>query len=364
VTPPFGPILAAFGLPSQGTRVEPWGSGHIHDSYRLTTNGGESGRRFLLQRLNANVFPDPVEVTESIRRVTDHLRAKLPPDVDAGRRVLALRQTQDGSLCHRDDAGALWRTYDFVAGARTYDLVRSPTMARRAAVAFGSFQRDLADLPPPRLPETLADFHHTPARFAALQRAVEEDVAGRAGEAAGEIEDALAREALSRVLHDAWEAGEVPERVTHNDTKINNLLFDEQSGEALCVIDLDTVMPGLGLFDVGDLIRTSGSRAAEDERDLARVVAEPELVAAIVTGYVDAMGALLTPVERRLLVVSGEVITFEIGLRFLTDFLEGDTYFKTARPEHNLDRCRAQFALLASLEQQRDRVLEMTDSSR
>jgi len=367
VTAAIGPVLEGYGLTPRFTRAEPWGSGHIHDTYRVairdTTRGRDGERRILLQRVNAGVFPDPIGVTESIRRVTDHLRTKLPADVDASRRVLALLRTRDGDVCHRDAEGVFWRAYPFVDGTRTYDVVPAPAVARRAAYAFGAFQRDLADLPPPRLPETLPAFHDTPARFAAFRRAVERDVAGRVGAAGPEIEASLAREALTRVLLDAWRAGELPERVTHNDTKINNLLFDEVSGEALCVIDLDTVMPGLGLYDVGDMIRTTSSRSAEDEQDLSQVAAEPDLVAAIVGGYVDAMGALLTPGERRLLVVSGEVITFEIALRFLTDFLEGDTYFKTGRPRQNLDRTRAQLALLGSLERQRDQLIERTGGS-
>lgn len=350
----LAPVVRAFRIPGEIESIEPWGSGHINDTYRVTTVTHGNRRHFLLQRINRRVFADPAAVTETIRRTTAHLRSKLGEAGahDLDRRVLTLVETRGGQVCHRSETGDWWRVTVFVTGARSHDVVSSPRMAKEAAFAFGCFQRDLADLPPPRLPETIPGFHDTPARFRALRAAVETNVAGRGREAAPEITFALAREETTGVLLDAGLRGEIPERITHNDTKINNVLFDDATGEAICVIDLDTVMPGLGLHDFGDMVRTSTCTAREDERDLDRVEAQPDLFAALVEGYVSAMGPYLTRTEKDLLAFSGRVITFEVGLRFLADHLQGDVYFKTDRPGHNLDRCRAQFALLRSLEAQ------------
>ena len=227
-------------------------------------------------------------------------------------------------------------------------------MTYQAALAFGRFQHALGDLPPPRLPEALPGFHDVRLRFAAFRRAVDADTAGRVAATGPEIEAYLSREARAGLLLDAHAAGDVPERITHNDTKLDNVLFDDVTGEGLCVIDLDTVMPGLGLYDFGDLVRTSTCTAPEDERDLSRVHARPDLFEGLARGWLEAMGAVLTPTERDLLPFSGRLITCTIGLRFLTDHLQGDPYFKTHRPNHNLDRCRAQLALLRSLEAQDD----------
>ncbi|MHC4472172.1 MAG: phosphotransferase enzyme family protein [Planctomycetota bacterium] len=352
--PDLGAVIREFDVPGDLVASERWGSGHINDSYRVAVREGDRERGLLLQRVNDRVFPDPVAVTENIGRVTEHLRAKLEAAGrgDLDRRVLRLVPTRDGGLCRRDAEGGYWRAYRFIDGARTHDVVTSPGMAREAARAFGEFQRDLAALPGPRLSETIPGFHGAPERFAALVRAVEEDSAGRVAGARDEIALALAREEMTGVLLDAHRAGEMPERVTHNDTKINNVLFDSETGEGLCVIDLDTVMPGLSLHDFGDLVRTCVTDAAEDERDLERVRARPDLFAALVEGYLAAVGDLLTATERGLLLFSGKLMTFLIGIRFLTDHLSGDTYFRTHREGHNLERCRAQLRLLGSLEAQ------------
>jgi aminoglycoside phosphotransferase (APT) family kinase protein len=245
--------------------------------------------------------------------------------------------TLDGAAVYRDETGDFWRVYLFIEKARTYDAVQSEAQAFQAAKAFGLFQRQLADLPVPRLHDTIPDFHHTPKRFAALEKAIESDPLNRAEQVKAEIEFALRRKAIASVLLDA----QLPERVTHNDTKFNNVMLDDVTGEGICVIDLDTVMPGLVLYDFGDMIRTTTSPAKEDEPDLSRV---------------------LTAAEKSHLAFSGKLITFEIGLRFLTDFLMGDTYFKIHRPNHNLDRCRTQFRLVESIEQQEERMNVLIDS--
>jgi hypothetical protein len=316
---------------------------------------GGRRERFLLQRINTHVFPDPAVLMENIERVTTHIAGKVP---GGGRRVLTLvrardvrdgqggRAGQPGRALLADEDGQFWRMYRFIEGARSHDVVEDAVQAYEAARAFGEFQRMLADLPAPRLHETISDFHNTPKRLAALKRAVEEDALGRAEGAQREIGFALERESVTRLL---VEAG-LPERVTHNDTKINNVLLDERTGEGICVIDLETTMPGLAPFDFGDMVRTMSCRAAEDERDLSLVRMEMEMFEALARGYLSAADFLLD-LEKRMLVQAGRVITLEQGIRFLTDYLEGDTYFKVHRAGQNLDRARAQFRLEESLEE-------------
>lgn len=335
--------------------VAPYGSGHINDSYCAVFEQGGRRERFLLQRINTHVFPDPAVLMENIERVTTHIAGKVP---GGGRRVLTLvrardvrdgqggRAGQPGRALLADEDGQFWRMYRFIEGARSHDVVEDAVQAYEASRAFGEFQRMLADLPAPRLHETISDFHNTPKRLAALKRAVEEDALGRAEGAQREIGFALERESVTRLL---VEAG-LPERVTHNDTKINNVLLDERTGEGICVIDLETTMPGLAPFDFGDMVRTMSCRAAEDERDLSLVRMEMEMFEALARGYLSAADFLLD-LEKRMLVQAGRVITLEQGIRFLTDYLEGDTYFKVHRAGQNLDRARAQFRLEESLEE-------------
>jgi hypothetical protein len=270
--------------------------------------------------------------------------------------VLQLVQTRDERSFLRDPEGRVWRAYNFIERARTVDVVEGLGQARDAAWAFGRFQEMLADLPQPRLHETLAHFHDSPRRFGAFEAAVEADSQRRAVEAKEEIAFALAREDVTHLLVEALATGRIPERVTHNDTKINNVLFDTSTGDPLCVIDLDTTMAGAAAYDFGDLVRTSTSTGAEDERDLRKVRFQLDLFEAVASGFLEAARGFLTPAEVDSLVVGGKLITFETGLRFLTDFLEGDVYFKTARPAHNLDRARTQFELVSQLEEREDRL--------
>jgi Ser/Thr protein kinase RdoA (MazF antagonist) len=264
--------------------------------------------------------------------------------------VLQLVSTRDGAAWHVDAEGRYWRAYRFIEGARTYDTVSSPGQAFEAAKAFGNFQRLLADLPQPRLHESIPDFHDTRKRFAVFERAVVEDRLGRGADARDEIAFALSRRAVAAALLDA----ELPERVTHNDTKLNNVLLDDETGEGVCVIDLDTVMPGLVGYDFGDMVRTMTCAAAEDERDLSRVAMDFELFEAVLRGYLEGAGSFLKERERESLIVGAKVIVFEQGIRFLSDHLAGDAYYKVSRPLQNLDRCRTQFKLLESIEQQED----------
>ena len=299
-----------------------------------------------MQRMNHNIFKHPIAVMENIQRVTAHLAHQLNGQSDCDRRVLTLIHARDGRTWFEDEVGDYWRAYNFIEGATTYDAVRSPEQAFQAAKAFGTFQHMLASLPAPRLHETIPDFHHTPQRFAALEAAIASDVVNRAASAQREIEFALAHRSIVSALIDA----NLPERVTHNDTKFNNVLLDDATGEGVCVIDLDTVMPGLAAYDFGDMVRTTTSLAREDEQDLSKVAMEFPLFEALVRGYLESAGDFLTKAEKQLLAFSGKLITFEIGIRFLTDHLAGDTYFKVHRDGHNLDRCRTQFKLVQSIE--------------
>ena len=330
----------------------PCGSGHINDTYAATYQDGAQLRHYIHQRINHAIFRDPIAMMDNIVRVTRHLHGQVSgePGADPARECLRVLTTQDGTPYHVDASGHFWRTYPLIEGARSYDTVSSPDQAYQAARAFGFFQRRLTGLPGPRLHETIPAFHHTPLRYEAFAAARQRDALDRAGEAAAEIQFAEAHRPLTHVLLDLHERGLAPERITHNDTKINNVLLDDRDGRGLCVIDLDTVMPGLSLYDFGDLMRTALSPAAEDEVDLTKIQLRLPFFEALVRGYLEGVGPALTPEEIAHLPEAGMLITLETGLRFLTDHLAGDTYFKIHRPGHNLDRCRTQFALVAQME--------------
>ncbi len=357
----FSPIGKAFNLPGELVEAIPYGSGHINDTFRATCRDAGRETRYILQRINHNIFKNPVALMDNIQRVTEHVRSKwaetsLP---DRGRRALTLVKAADGQPLHQDAEGSYWRTYVFVEGASTYDVLQTPAQAREAAYAFGRFQAHLVDLPGPRLHETIPHFHDTPKRLDTLLAAVERDPCKRKASIKSELDFVLARAEGTRRLQDLQRAGRIPERITHNDTKLNNVMLDDQTGEGVCVIDLDTVMPGLALYDFGDMMRTALSPAAEDERDTSKVAARLEVFEALADGYLAAAGAILTPDERAQLVFSGQLITLETAIRFLTDYLEGDRYFKIHRPDHNLDRARTQIALIRSMEEQ-DEAMQRT----
>lgn len=333
--------------------AEPYGNGHIHDTYRVFFAPTGSPARMILQRINTQVFRNPDVLTENVARVTAHLAAQLAADPDRDRRALTLIPTRAGAALHTDEDGGLWRAWRYIPDAYSLDQIDSPAQAFEAARAFGLFQQQLASLPAPPLHATIPDFHHTPKRYAAFEEAIARDAAGRVRTAQAEIAFARARQSIPGLLIDSSSgASGLPERVTHNDTKVNNVLFDERTGTGLCVIDLDTVMPGLAAYDFGDMVRTMTCSAPEDETDLARVRVDLSLFEAVARGYLSAAGSFLTPTEKDSLLIAGKLITFELALRFLTDHLNGDTYFKVHRPAHNLDRCRTQFMLVESIEAQ------------
>lgn len=319
-----------------------FGNGLIHRSYCVTVSGGA---RFLIQRINTHVFTRPIELMENIDRATTHLGAIAAPE---GRGTLTLIPANDGRTFAVDPEGMYWRLYRYIEATRTVEQVESAEQCFQVARAFGDFQRQLATLPPPRLHDTIPGFHDTPQRIARLQQAVAADIANRVKLAGPEIDFVASRSSLARILLDAG----MPERVTHNDTKINNVLLDENTGEAVCVVDLDTVMPGLALYDFGDMVRTATCPAPEDETDLDKIHARFDYFEALARGYLSTAGAFLTRTEKEMLTDAGKLITFEQGVRFLWDFLQGDTYYPVSRDSHNLDRCRTQFRLLESIEHQ------------
>ena len=354
----IGAVTRHFEIRGDFLHAERYGSGHINDTYRAFFDEGGTHGRSILQRINHQVFKNPVALMENIERVTAHLAMQAAADADRARRVLRLIRTHDGRTWHLDAEGDYWRAYQFISGARTYDAAESTAQAFEAAKAFGQFQRQLANLPAPRLHDTIPDFHHTPKRFAALEKAIAADVAGRAALAKPEIDFALSHQSMASVLLDA----KLPERVTHNDTKFNNVMLDDDTGEGICVIDLDTVMPGLVLYDFGDMVRTTTSPTQEDERDLSKVSMQFPMFEALVRGYLSSAGEFLTKEEKQYLAFSGKLITLEIGTRFLTDYLSGDTYFKVHRQGHNLERCRTQFKLVESIEQQEEKMNRLVES--
>jgi aminoglycoside phosphotransferase (APT) family kinase protein len=345
-------VLARFAVPGRLLSLEPHMSGLINHSWLARCDAPGGPHRYLLQQINRHVFHRPDEVMENMDRVTRHVasqlvRAGVP---DAGRRVLSLVPTLDGASHHVDGAGETWRLVPWVEGTRSTERATTEGEARETARAFGRFLAQLQDLPGPPLHETIAGFHDTPARLAAFERAVAADRVSRAAGCRGETEALLDRRALASALALPAARGEIPVRPAHNDAKIANVLFDEATGEALCVVDLDTVMPGLSLHDFGDLARSAVSDSDEDERDLARVSVRVPVFAALAHGFVEGAGAALSSAERGLLVAGAEVIVYEQALRFLADHLDGDRYYRTSRPGHNLDRARSQLRLLESLE--------------
>ncbi len=342
-------ILRGYALPGKIIATAPLKTGHINTTHVVHVATDEGRRRFVLQRVNGRIFLNVPALMENVARVTTHLRAKAHAGGERSARVLSVVPARDGAACVCDANGEWWRVYDFIEGTHTVDRVTTEAQAREAARAFGRFQAHLADLPGVRLHETILNFHHTPSRVAALRAAIQEDVLGRARDVQAEVSFALTREADAHVLLNLVAAGRLTERVTHNDTKINNVMLDDATGHAVAVVDLDTVMPGLALYDFGDLVRASASSTSEDDPEPANMHVKLSLFRALVEGWLEA-GAAPSSDERAHLAFSGKLMAYETGVRFLTDYLRGDVYFKVHHPEHNLHRARTQFALVQSIE--------------
>ena len=335
-----------------------YGEGHINDTFVVWRE--DHSKRFILQRINTDTFTDPVGLMENICGVTRHLRAKiLAEGGDPARETLNVIPTLSGSTCYLDADGGAWRAYDFVEDTICLQQVGSEADFRTVAETLGKFQNQLADYPASTLHETIARFHDTPNRYANFEKALAADALGRAKNIAPEIEFIHAREQDCHVLLDQLAAGEIPLRVTHNDTKINNVLIDAATGKGICVIDLDTVMPGLSAYDFGDSIRTGANDCAEDEPDQSKVHFDLHLYEVFAKGYLSTAGASMSMAEKKSLAWGARLMTLECGIRFLTDYLEGDHYFRIARPDHNLDRARTQFTLVRQMEEVFDQMLEI-----
>ena len=334
-------ICGKFQTKGAALSCEPYGNGHINATYLVKTDE----EQYILQRINHHIFQDVPGLMRNVERVTAFLAEKDPDP----RHSLHLVPAKDGAA-YVEAEGEFYRMYDFVHDSICLDAPETDEDFYQSAVAFGSFQRQLADFPANELSETIPHFHDTPNRYRALRAAIEKDALGRAASCREEIEFALTREADAAVMMNLLAAGELPLRVTHNDTKLNNVMLDAKTRKPLCVIDLDTVMPGLAANDFGDSIRFGANTGAEDEKDLTKISLSLARYEAFARGFLEACGKALTPKEIETLPWGAKLMTLECGVRFLTDYLEGDTYFRIHRPEHNLDRTRTQFALVADME--------------
>ena len=344
--------IDGFKLPGELKECIRYGSGHINDTYRLTYETPQGTKRYILQRMSKSIFKKPVELMENVSGVTAWLRKKIIENGgDPERETLTLVKSNDGLPYFVDSTGEYWRVYLFIEGATCYDAVKDDNDFYQSAVAFGHFQRLLADYPAETLHETIKDFHNTPDRLEKFKKAVAEDICGRAASVQKEIDFILEREELTHALYDLQLDGRLPLRVTHNDTKLNNIMIDDETGKAICVIDLDTVMPGLTANDFGDSIRFGASTALEDEQDLSKVSCDLHLFDVYARGFIEGCGGALTDLEIDMLPMGAILMTFENGIRFLTDHLEGDHYFRIHRENQNLDRARTQFKLVWDMEQ-------------
>lgn len=351
-------IFSKFQIEGEFINARPYGNGHINDTFLVKSKEANTEKWYIFQKINTDVLSNPEKLMENIVRVTTHIRSKLLQQGyhDINRRVLTVIKTNDGKNYYRDADGNCWRAYIFIENARTYDVPESTEQIYQAGKAFGKFQEMLVDLPAPPLFETIPDFHNGQKRFEIFRKALEADEYNRAADAKQEINFLKEHAWIFNVLPSLQSENKIPLRTTHNDTKINNVMIDDKTSEGICVIDLDTVMPGLSLYDFGDMVRTTVSDAQEDEPDTSRVYAELSRFEAILKGYLSAAGKFLNKSEKEHLVFSGKMITLMIGTRFLTDFLGGDKYFKVHRENHNLQRCRTQFKIVQSITDQQDEM--------
>ena len=347
-------VVAAFEVEGKVVDYIPFGNGHINDT-RLVTM--DNGVQYVLQRINKNVFKRPDLLMENYVGVTKFVRKKIEEmGGDPLREVLNAIPTKEGKPFTIDEEGQYWRLLVYVTESMSYDQVEKPEQFYDSAVSFGDFQYMLRDYPAHTLHETIVNFHNTPDRYRQLMEAIENNAAGRLSEVSAEVEFAKARREFANTLENAHKEGRLPLRVTHNDTKLNNILVDTNTGRPLCVVDLDTIMPGYSVNDFGDSIRFGATTALEDETDLSKVNFDISLYELYVKGFIEGAKGGLTEGELEMLPIGAIMMTFECGMRFLADYLNGDTYFRIHRPSHNLDRCRNQFKLVADMEAQLDQM--------
>lgn len=337
-----------------------YGNGHINDTFLVRFRFGGKTNKYILQRINEGVFKAPEQVMSNVISVTTYLRNII---IDAGgdpdRETLNVIKTKDGQGYYIDGYGSVWRAFIFISDAVSLDLPEDENDFYQSAVAFGEFQRLLKDYPAESLYETIPNFHNTPMRYENFLKSLERNASGRAGNCAAEIEFVKAREDFMSVLENSHRAGKLPKRVTHNDTKMNNVMLDKDTREPVCVVDLDTIMPGYSVNDFGDSIRFGASTAAEDERDLNKVHFNLKLFETYTRGFLKGCGGTLSKSEIDLLPEGAKMMTLECGMRFLTDYIDGDVYFKTSCEDHNLVRCRTQFKLLQEMEAHWDEMKQI-----
>lgn len=346
---------AAYAFALDGTPVQcvEFGHGHINKTLKIIT---DTGTEYILQQINHYVFKNPVQVMANASAVTNYLRER----IDDPRNCLHFIPAKDGSFCYKDENGEYWRVYEFVGGF-CLDLPESDEDFYQSAIAFGRFQQQLADFPADTLYETIPEFHNTIDRFRQLKESIAADPCGRLASAQKEVAFALQQEEVGSILQNMRQSGELPLRVTHNDTKLNNVLLDSKTRKCLCVLDLDTVMPGLSVHDFGDSIRFGAATAAEDEKDVSKMEMDLHLFEVYTRGFLEAATSL-TDVEVKMLPLGALTMTLEVGIRFLKDYLDGDLYFKTAYPEHNLVRARTQLKLVADMQTKWDKMNEIVSN--
>ena len=353
----FKKIAEGFGIKTDSLMYTECQKGHVNSTFFVNTDGGDSEPKYVFQRINTSVFKNPDQLMSNIFNVTSHIRSKLLAEgKDEKRGVLNFIKTPDGKYYHVDDEGNHWRAYHYIRKSLSLNISDSTELFAQSGFAFGHFQNQLADFDASKLYETIPNFHNTVSRLNDLKKAINNNLADRKDIAEKEIGFVLARENKCSYIVDGIKNGKYPLRVTHNDTKLNNVLFDKETGEGLCVVDLDTVMPGSMLYDFGDSIRFGASSAVEDETDLSKVYIRLDMFEAYTDGFIKGLDGAITDEEIKAFPISAYIITLETGLRFLTDYLNGDTYFRIHRPDHNLDRARNQFKLVADMETKMDEM--------
>lgn len=345
-------LFDAFDTNDEYVSAESYGGGHINDTYKVTARRG----KYTLQRINDSVFASPDAVMKNICAVTGHISKKLADEgLDPSRRTLSVQMTKTGEPLYVTDCGA-YRMFSFVDDAKTHKKCENVSVMRSAAAAFGAFERMLLDFPAETLNVTIPDFHNTPKRYADLCRAAAADVCGRAANVADELEYFKSESDIYGAVTEKLDSGALPLRAAHNDTKLDNVLFDEETDEAICVIDLDTVMPGSLIYDYGDALRVGTNPAAEDSEDASGVECRLDMLLAFTEGYLNELGDVLTASEISLFPIAGRLVTLECAMRFLTDYLSGDVYFKISRPNQNLDRARVGIALARDMERKQSEI--------
>ncbi len=354
----FDKIVSAFVGDKKCVDIRPHGEGHINDTFAATIQDADgTQKRVIFQKINHSIFTDTDGLMNNIWGVTNFLKDIIVKNGgDPNRETMTVIKTLDGKFLYNDEGGNYWRAYDFIEGTNCFQSIESDEDFYNCGAAFGNFQRQLADYPADELCETIVNFHNTESRLRDFEEAVKKDVMGRAKDVQPEIEFALQRKESACEIVNLLRDGKMPLRVTHNDTKLNNILFDAQTGKALCIIDLDTVMPGAAAYDFGDSIRFGASTGAEDETDLSKIEMSLHLFEVFTKGYLSVAKEFLTETELYSLAIGAKIMTFECGIRFLADYLSGDTYFKIHRERHNLDRCRTQFKLVDDMEKKMDEM--------